>query len=125
MSITEDTDYKRRQKVNELERLKDKAAVIYMLEDERGRWFLSRLMDACGTEREMPDDVNKIFIAEGKRRIGLYIEDFIRSIEEAQTEAYEKGEINIKEARRRAEDEYREWSLRKLRKEDNNEPFQF
>lgn len=115
MNITSDTDYKRQQKINKLERLKDREAVLYMLADERGRWFLSRLMDACGTKKEMPDDVNRIFIAEGKRRIGLYIEDFIRSVAEEQTEAYEKGEVNIKEARRKAEDEYSEWSLRKLR----------
>lgn len=48
----------------------DKAGLRYVLDDDRGRWFLMRLFDSCGLHRDCFTGNSQSFYLEGKRSIG-------------------------------------------------------
>ena len=62
---------------------KDAASIDYMLDDEKGRWFLMRLMDNCHIFNSLytgAEDTNKLLIFEGERRAALTIRNNICSL---------------------------------------------
>jgi hypothetical protein len=55
---------------------RDTASLDYLMADERGRWFLMRLMDRCHImDSTFPDSdhTNRMLIAEGERRAALTV----------------------------------------------------
>ena len=66
--------------VQKKQQQKDEAALRYILEDERGRWFLERLFKRCHMEASTFGDLertNGMMIFEGERRVAL---DILRNI---------------------------------------------
>ena len=66
--------------------VKDKAALLYMLNEPEGRWFLMRLFERCHLISDAPfpeDNVHRLLIMEGERRVGLHIQNLITSDVEA------------------------------------------
>lgn len=60
--------------------VKDKAALIYMMNHVNGRWFLMRLFERCHIIGGGPfpeDNVNRMLVMEGERRVGLHIQNII------------------------------------------------
>ena len=65
---------------------KDRAALGYLLNHPDGRWFLMRLFERChliGGGVFPEDNVNRLLILEGERRVGLHIQNLITSDMEA------------------------------------------
>lgn len=53
---------------------KDRQALEYILEDERGRWFFMRLLESChilSSTYPPEDHTNRMLVYEGERRVGL------------------------------------------------------
>lgn len=59
--------------------VKDRAALLYLLDAPDGRWFLMRLFERCHLlGGALPsDDVNVLLIREGERRVGLHIQKLV------------------------------------------------
>ncbi|WP_313994620.1 hypothetical protein [uncultured Selenomonas sp.] len=60
--------------------VKDKAALLYMLKEPEGRWFLMRLFERCHLISDAPfpeDNVHRLLIMEGERRVGLHIKNLV------------------------------------------------
>ena len=60
--------------------VKDKAALLYMLKEPEGRWFLMRLFERCHLISGAPfpeDNVHRLLIMEGERRVGLHIKNLV------------------------------------------------
>ena len=93
---------------------RDEAALRYMLADERGRWFISRMLERCHVFTPTAyDDINRMLINEGERRVGLELYDRMLSIVD------ETGVCA--EQRRMAEAEYGRFMVRyKTGKEQDN-----
>lgn len=59
---------------------KDEQSLDFVMSNEHGRWFVSRLLDRCSILSSMPtSNTNDLLIFEGKRRIGLEIMVAIQS----------------------------------------------
>ena len=59
---------------------KDRAALLYLLDAPDGRWFLMRLFERCHLTGGGPfpeDNVNRLLVMEGERRVGLHIQNII------------------------------------------------
>lgn len=57
-------------------RQKDVAALRYLMSDACGRWFLMRLLEQCHVLSPAvfsEENINRLLIAEGARRVGLVI----------------------------------------------------
>lgn len=57
-------------------RQKDVAALRYLMADASGRWFFMRLLEQCHVLSPAvfsEENVNRLLIAEGERRVGLTI----------------------------------------------------
>ena len=59
--------------------VKDRAALLYLLDAPEGRWFLMRMFERCHLlGGALPaDDVNVLLIREGERRVGLHIQKLV------------------------------------------------
>ena len=59
--------------------VKDRAALLYLLDAPEGRWFLMRLFERCHLLGGVlpADDVNVLLIREGERRVGLHIQKLV------------------------------------------------
>lgn len=60
--------------------VKDKAALLYMLKEPEGRWFLMRLFERChliGAPPFFEGDVHRLLVMEGERRVGLHLQNLI------------------------------------------------
>ena len=59
--------------------VKDRAALLYLLDAPEGRWFLMRLFERCHLMGGVlpSDDVNALLIREGERRVGLHIQKLV------------------------------------------------
>lgn len=59
---------------------KDRAALLYLLDRQEGRWFLMRLFERCHLISDAPfpeDNVHRLLIMEGERRVGLHIKNLV------------------------------------------------
>ena len=71
---------KRIENLREEEMRRDEAALRYLLEDERGRWFLSRMLERCNVFGMAGGDVNNILLFEGARSVGVELYGNIRML---------------------------------------------
>ena len=74
---------------------KDTAALDYLLADARGRWFLMRLCERChihSTTYPDEDNINRMLVYEGERRIALNILANISIMGERAVEAKQLAE---------------------------------
>lgn len=71
---------KRNEHLREEEARRDEAALRYLLSDERGRWFLSRMMERTGLYSVASGDIHQQLIFEGGRRVGLELHDNLRML---------------------------------------------
>lgn len=74
----------------------DLAALRYLMADASGRWFLMRLLEQCHVLSPAvfsEENVNRLLIAEGERRVGLTI---LHNVEL----------MNVLDAKQQAEREY-------------------
>ena len=61
---------------------KDRSALLYMLDDPAGRWFMMRLFERChlvNSRLFSEENVNRLLVMEGQRRVGLHIQNLITS----------------------------------------------
>ena len=59
---------------------KDRAALLHLLDAAEGRWFLMRLFERCHLISDAPfpeDNVHRLLIMEGERRVGLHIKNLV------------------------------------------------
>ena len=112
--MTAETQAKRIANLRAEEARRDEAAIRYMLADERGRWFISRMLERCHVFTPTAyDDINRMLIMEGERRVGLELYDRMLSVTD------ETGVCA--EQRRTAEAEYGRFMVRyKIGKEQDN-----
>lgn len=85
---------------------RDEASLEYLLADERGRWFLMRLMDRCHImDSTFPDSdrTNRMLIAEGERRAALTVRQNIMHIADG-IERYQEAEREYQAFQQRMED---------------------
>lgn len=76
-----ETQAKRIANLQAEEMRRDEAAIRYMLADKRGRWFISRILERCHVFTPTAyNDVNRMLIMEGERRIGLELYDRMLSV---------------------------------------------
>lgn len=73
---------KRNEHLREEEARRDEAALRYLLSDERGRWFLSRMMERCNIYGAASGDIHQMLIFEGGRRVGVELHDNLRMLAE-------------------------------------------
>lgn len=59
---------------------RDEAALRYLLSDERGRWFLSRMMERTGIYSVAIGDIHQQLIFEGGRRVGMELHNNLRML---------------------------------------------
>ena len=95
--------------------VKDKEALLYMLKEPEGRWFLMRLFERCHLISDAPfpeDNVHRLLIMEGERRVGLHIKnlvtDDLAAKQQAESEYYafmNELESLIRAAEKEAENE--------------------
>ena len=77
---TDKQQAKRIENLREEEMRRDEAALRYLIGDERGRWFLSRMLERCHVFNMMTGDVNQILFWEGERAIGVELYGNIRTL---------------------------------------------
>ncbi len=80
---------------------KDSEAVKYLLSDETGRWYLSRLYESCNVSGISFFDIektNNMLIFEGKRQVAIMVNKIIDKL----------GKVGLSE-RQKAQSEYRDW----------------
>lgn len=78
--MTEKQEAKRIEHLREEEARRDEAALRFLLSDERGRWFLSRMMERCNVHSIATGDVHQILMFEGARRVGVELYDNLRML---------------------------------------------
>ncbi len=71
---------KRVEHLREEEMRRDEEALRYLISDERGRWFLSRMLERCHVFSMASGDVNRILLFEGERNIGVELYDNLRML---------------------------------------------
>lgn len=77
------TEAKRIEHLREEESRRDENALRYLLEDERGRWFIQRMMERCHVfASTIPADGNasRMFVAEGERRVGVELYENLKRL---------------------------------------------
>lgn len=79
---TDQLQAKRNDHLREEEARRDEAALRYLLSDERGRWFLSRMMERCNIYGIANGDIHQILMFEGGRRVGVELHDNLRMLAE-------------------------------------------
>ena len=94
---TDKQQAKRIEHLREEEAKRDENALRYLLEDERGRWFLSRMMERCHVfTSTVPADneMSRMLVSEGERRIGVELYANLRLLsvmdETGKCEAYRR-----------------------------------
>ncbi len=114
--MTAETQAKRIENLRAEEIRRDKAALRYILSDERGRWFISRMLERCHVfSATANDDTNRMLIMEGERRVGVELYENLRML----TFIDETG--GCEKQRRTAEAEYYRFMVRyKTGKEQDN-----
>ncbi len=69
--------------------MRDKAAIDYVMADEHGRWFISRLLENCNVDSmlglirsdgNIVMDTNAMMLQEGARRVGLILKENVLSL---------------------------------------------
>lgn len=65
------TQAKRIENLRAEEARRDEAALRYLLADERGRWFISRMLERCHVFSMAGGDVNRLLTFEGERNVGV------------------------------------------------------
>lgn len=112
--MTEREEAKRIENLRAEEVRRDEAALRYLLADKNGRWFISRMLERCHVFTPTAyDDINRMLIKEGERRVGLELYDRMLSVVD------ETGVCA--EQRRMAEEEYVRFMVRyKTGKEQDN-----
>jgi len=106
---TDKAQAKRIEHLREEEARRDENALRYLLADERGRWFLSRMMERCHVfSSVIPADGNmhRVLVSEGERRVGLELYGNLRTLSAID----ETGECAMQ--RRAAEMEYGQFLAR-------------
>lgn len=71
---TDRTQAKRIEHLREEEARRYENALRYLLEDERGRWFISHMLERCHVfSSVIPTDgeLNRALVLEGERRVGV------------------------------------------------------
>ncbi len=99
----EETQAKRVKNLRAEEARRDEEALKYMLSDERGRWFLSRMLERChvfSSTYSILSDVNNMMVMEGERRVGVELYDNLRTLSAIDTTGI------CERAWREAENEY-------------------
>lgn len=66
--------------LREEEARRDEAALRYLLSDERGRWFISRMLERCHVYGLAGGDMSQILLFEGERRVGVELHDNLRML---------------------------------------------
>lgn len=114
--MTAETQAKRIANLRAEEVRRDEAALRYLLADERGRWFISRMLERCHVfSTTANDDMNRMLLMEGERRVGVELYDNLRMLSVID----ETGVCE--EQRRTAEAEYGRFMVRyKIGKEQDN-----
>jgi len=77
---TDAAQAKRIEHLREEEARRDEAALRYLLADERGRWFLSRMMERSHVYESPAGDIHQILMFEGERRVGVEIYNNLRML---------------------------------------------
>ena len=82
----------------------DVASLDYLMADERGRWFLMRLMVRCHImDSPFPDLTNRMLIAEGERRAALTVRQNIMHMADGLAQ-YQQAEREYMDFQQRMED---------------------
>ena len=105
---TAKTQARRIEHLREEEARRDENALRYLLADERGRWFISRMLERCHVfSSTIPDgDMSRLLVSEGERRVGLELYENLRALSVLD----ESGVCDA--ARREAEMEYGQFMAR-------------
>lgn len=80
---------KMRRIANEKIESKDRAALLSLMHSAEGRWFIMRLFERChlfGGTAFAEDNVNRLLVMEGERRVGLHIQNIITADKELLSE---------------------------------------
>lgn len=77
---TDEQQAKRIENLREEEMRRDEAALRYLIGDERGRWFLSRMLERCHVFSMAPGDASRILIFEGERNVGVELYSNLRML---------------------------------------------
>jgi len=78
MTTADRTQAQRVDHLREEEARRDEAALRFMLSDERGRWFISRMLERCHVYSMAGGDMSQILLFEGERRVGVELYDNLR-----------------------------------------------
>lgn len=106
---TDKVQARRIEHLREEEARRDENALRYLLDDARGRWFLSRMMERChvfSSTIPADGDMSRVLVAEGERRVGLELYTNLRTLSVID----ESGACDA--ARRAAEKEYGQFMAR-------------
>lgn len=81
MTTTDDrTQARRIEHLREEEARRDEASLRYLLSDEKGRWFLSRMMERAHVHEVASGDIHQILLFEGERRVGCELYNNLRTL---------------------------------------------
>lgn len=81
MTTTDDrTQAKRIEHLREEEARRDEASLRFLLSDEKGRWFLSRIMERAHLHEVASGDIHQILLFEGERRVGVELYQNLRTL---------------------------------------------
>lgn len=79
----EEAQAKRMEKLRAEEARRDEAALRFLLGDQRGRWFLSRMLERCHVfTSTIPQggDMSRVLVSEGERRVGVELYANLRTL---------------------------------------------
>ena len=80
---TDKAQAKRIEHLREEEARRDENALRYLLEDERGRWFVSRMLERCHVFTSVipaDGDMSRLLVSEGERRVGVELYDNLKTL---------------------------------------------
>ena len=80
MTTADKDQARRREHLREEEARRDEASLRYLLSDERGRWFLSRMLERTHIHSMAGGDINQLLLFEGERRVGVELYDNLRML---------------------------------------------
>lgn len=112
MTTDDRNQAKRIEHLREEEARRDEASLRYLLADERGRWFLSRMMERSHVHEVPAGDIHQILMFEGERRVGVELYNNLRML------AALDESTKCAEEMQQAEREYNAFLARYKRKEN-------